>query len=145
MHHPASRPAASARTPPCACLPASACLQPRMVFLAHQPWLWLLTAWPQFTFNPRAALSVDQLWPGNPTNSAINWAMDRSAPSLARSGSQLGSSVSGVTRGAALNKECLLKYTSPGSLPLLLESRSQAASRTRGKIPLGDSSAVFQK
>lgn len=157
MHHPARRPAPSGRTPPCARLPASTCLQPREVFLARQPWLWLLTGWLQFTFNPTTAFSVDQLWPGNPTNfSATNWAMERPTPTLGRSGSHLGSSVSGiraplrkwsgVTRGAALNKVCLLKYTSSSSLPLLLESRSPAASRTRGKIPLGgDGRVVFQK
>lgn len=136
MHHPASRPAPGARTPLCARLSASACLQPRELFLARQPWLWLLTGWPQFTFNPRAVFSVDQLWPGSPTNfSAINWAMERSTPSLVRSGSQSGSSVSRITRGAALNKVCLLKHTSPSSLPHLLESCSPAASRTWGKIP----------
>lgn len=139
MHKPTRRSAPGVRTPTCAHLPASTCLQHREVFLPHQPWLWLLTGWPQFTFNPRATFFMDQLWPGNPTNfSSINGAIEKSTPSLVRSGSHLGSSMSGIcvrkwsgiTRGAALNKVCLLKYTSLSSLPLLLESPSPAASRT---------------
>ena len=53
--------------PPCACPPASACLQPRGVSPALQSWFWFLIYWPQRTFTSRAVFSGDQLWPRQPS------------------------------------------------------------------------------